>query len=163
VRLLGDGTYIENIHWVQSDPEFGNLLRQIRAVVNCCACSCAFHSVLSKARVRAVALALVVRGRSGQRVIDAVVAAIADRNLLLLVDNCEHVITAVAQLSEALLSGCPALRILATSREPLRVPGEAVMRVPPMPARNRHRDDSGVASRGGLHQAVRRTGSGETI
>jgi predicted ATPase/transcriptional regulator with XRE-family HTH domain len=50
--------------------------------------------------------------------------------LLLILDNCEHVISACAELAEALLSACPHLRLLATSREPLRVPGEVTRRVP---------------------------------
>jgi len=52
------------------------------------------------------------------------------RELLLVLDNCEHVLEAVAQLAEALLQACPGLRILATSRERLAVPGEMSLRVP---------------------------------
>ncbi|WP_338671831.1 BTAD domain-containing putative transcriptional regulator [Streptomyces sp. SCSIO 30461] len=51
---------------------------------------------------------------------------LAHRGLLLILDNCEHVIDAAAALAETLLTHCPGLRILATSREPLGVPGEAV-------------------------------------
>ncbi len=51
---------------------------------------------------------------------------LADRSLLLVLDNCEHVIDAAAALAETLLTHCPRLRILATSREPLGVPGETV-------------------------------------
>ena len=49
---------------------------------------------------------------------------------LLILDNCEHLIGACAVLAEHLLGACPGLRILATSREPLRVPGEVTWRVP---------------------------------
>ena len=52
--------------------------------------------------------------------------------LLLLLDNCEHLVDACAALVDALLRACPALRILATSREPLRIAGELVWRVPPL-------------------------------
>jgi predicted ATPase len=52
--------------------------------------------------------------------------------LLLVVDNCEHLVDAVAHLVESLLSSCQKLRILATSREPLGVRGEAVWTVPPL-------------------------------
>ena len=45
-------------------------------------------------------------------------------------DNCEHLVTAVALMSERLLGSCPRLRILATSREPLRASGEVTWRVP---------------------------------
>ncbi|KOU46888.1 AfsR family transcriptional regulator [Streptomyces sp. WM6378] len=58
---------------------------------------------------------------------------------LLVLDNCEHVIDAAAHLAEALLTRCPRLRILATSREPLGVPGEAVRPVEPLPPVPAHR------------------------
>jgi predicted ATPase/DNA-binding SARP family transcriptional activator len=54
------------------------------------------------------------------------------RRALLLLDNCEHVIAAATELTAALLSTCPGLHILATSRETLRVPGEFVWQVPPL-------------------------------
>jgi predicted ATPase/DNA-binding winged helix-turn-helix (wHTH) protein len=60
------------------------------------------------------------------------VAAIGDRRLLLLLDNCEHVIDAAAGLAAAVLSGTPNVSILATSREPLGVPGERVHRLEPL-------------------------------
>ncbi|KOX29951.1 AAA family ATPase, partial [Streptomyces sp. NRRL F-6491] len=56
---------------------------------------------------------------------------LADRPLLLVLDNCEHVIDAAAALAETLLTHCPLLRVLATSREPLGVPGETVRPVEP--------------------------------
>ncbi|WP_329463959.1 ATP-binding protein [Streptomyces sp. NBC_01431] len=58
---------------------------------------------------------------------------------LLVLDNCEHVIDAAARLAETLLTHCPNLRILATSREPLGVPGEAVRPVGPLPPAPAHR------------------------
>ncbi|WP_434975648.1 AfsR/SARP family transcriptional regulator, partial [Streptomyces mesophilus] len=63
----------------------------------------------------------------------------ADRELLLILDNCEHVIDAAAHLAETLLTHCPKLRILATSREPLGVPGESVRPVDPLPDEPAHR------------------------
>ncbi|WUW22769.1 AAA family ATPase [Streptomyces sp. NBC_01463] len=56
------------------------------------------------------------------------------RPVLLILDNCEHVIDAAAALAETLLTRCPELRVLATSREPLGVPGESVRPVDPLPA-----------------------------
>jgi predicted ATPase/DNA-binding SARP family transcriptional activator len=56
----------------------------------------------------------------------------APRSQLLILDNCEHVIDAAAQLAETLLTRCPGLTILATSREPLGVPGELVRPVEPL-------------------------------
>ncbi|MCK8678178.1 AfsR/SARP family transcriptional regulator [Streptomyces lichenis] len=57
----------------------------------------------------------------------------ADRRMLLLLDNCEHVVGAAAELAERLLAACPGLTVLATSREPLGVPGEQVRPVDPLP------------------------------
>ncbi|MFG2308795.1 BTAD domain-containing putative transcriptional regulator [Streptomyces sp. NPDC048566] len=54
------------------------------------------------------------------------------RGLLLVLDNCEHVVEAAARLAETLLTRCPGLTILATSREPLGVPGEMVRPVEPL-------------------------------
>jgi predicted ATPase len=61
-----------------------------------------------------------------------------DRRLLLVLDNCEHLVEACAQLADALLRGCPGMTILATSREPLRIAGETAWPVPPLsvPARS---------------------------
>ncbi|WFB09868.1 NB-ARC domain-containing protein [Streptomyces sp. LX-29] len=56
----------------------------------------------------------------------------AQRRLLLVLDNCEHVIDAAARLAEALLTRCPGVTVLATSREPLAVPGESVRPVEPL-------------------------------
>ncbi|GIE31447.1 SARP family transcriptional regulator [Actinoplanes italicus] len=60
-------------------------------------------------------------------VTDRLVAALADRHLLLVLDNCEHVIAAAAGLTARMLAGAPGLRVLATSREPLRITGEALL------------------------------------
>ncbi|MFE9766594.1 BTAD domain-containing putative transcriptional regulator [Streptomyces sp. NPDC005808] len=57
----------------------------------------------------------------------------APRSQLLILDNCEHVIGAAAELAETLLTHCPGLTILATSREPLGVPGELLRPVEPLP------------------------------
>jgi non-specific serine/threonine protein kinase len=57
---------------------------------------------------------------------------LADKDVLLVLDNCEHLLEAVAALADTVLRTCPGVHILATSREPLRVRGEAVTRVPPM-------------------------------
>lgn len=64
---------------------------------------------------------------------DALAIALRSRQLLLLLDNCEHVLAAVRGLVSALLAGCPALQVLATSRAPLQVRGEQVQVVPPLP------------------------------
>ncbi|MFB6840925.1 BTAD domain-containing putative transcriptional regulator [Streptomyces sp. NPDC056361] len=64
---------------------------------------------------------------------------LARRPFLLVLDNCEHVVDAAAALAETLLTHCPQLRILATSREPLGVPGESVRPVEPLPPDPAHR------------------------
>ncbi|QOV37357.1 winged helix-turn-helix domain-containing protein [Streptomyces ferrugineus] len=63
----------------------------------------------------------------------------APRSQLLILDNCEHVIGAAATLAESLLTRCPGLTILATSREPLGVPGESVRPVEPLLPDQAHR------------------------
>ncbi|MEU5644026.1 AfsR/SARP family transcriptional regulator [Streptomyces milbemycinicus] len=57
----------------------------------------------------------------------------ARRRMLLVLDNCEHVVGAVAELAQAMLTDCPGVTVLATSREPLGVPGEWVRPVEPLP------------------------------
>ncbi|MEV4398508.1 BTAD domain-containing putative transcriptional regulator [Nonomuraea sp. NPDC049607] len=65
-------------------------------------------------------------------VVEQVAEALGGRPLLVVLDNCEHVVTAAAVLVERLLDECPALRVLATSREPLNVPGERLVPLPPL-------------------------------
>lgn len=77
----------------------------------------------------AVASALSVPERSDQPLSETLAAHIGHRNLLLVLDNCEHLIDAVATLAHSLVASCPGLRILTTSREPLHIPGEIVWRV----------------------------------
>ena len=66
--------------------------------------------------------------------VDRLCAALADRDAVLILDNCEHVIDAAAALAERLLTDCPRVRIVATSREPLQIPGETLHVVAPLPA-----------------------------
>ncbi|MFI9104217.1 BTAD domain-containing putative transcriptional regulator [Streptomyces fildesensis] len=63
----------------------------------------------------------------------------AHRRLLLVLDNCEHVIGAAAELAAELLAACPGITVLATSREPLGVPGETVRPVEPLSPTTAHR------------------------
>jgi predicted ATPase len=81
----------------------------------------------------AVLAALGLREAPGRAPADAIAAHLRGRAALLLLDNCEHLIEACARVAEALLGACRGLRVLATSREPLGVPGETVWRVPPLP------------------------------
>ncbi|HEX4690439.1 MAG TPA: BTAD domain-containing putative transcriptional regulator [Solirubrobacteraceae bacterium] len=69
------------------------------------------------------------RPREGlERLLDV----LAERDAILVLDNCEHLIGAAAQLAEDLLGHCPRLRIVATSREPLAIAGESLAPVPPL-------------------------------
>ncbi len=77
-----------------------------------------------------VAAALGLREPSGRPVTEHLAETLRHRQLLLVLDNCEHLLAASAQLAEALLRACPGLRLLATSREPLNLAGETVWLVP---------------------------------
>ncbi|MFD5768091.1 ATP-binding protein, partial [Streptomyces sp. NPDC127049] len=97
-------------------------------------------AVLSALRLREITLIT----RDGVALQDDPTAHLVDHlarhpGLLLVLDNCEHVIDAAAALAETLLAHCPGLRILATSREPLNVPGETVRPVEPLPPAPAHR------------------------
>jgi predicted ATPase len=82
--------------------------------------------------VAAVAAALEVGALPGRSSLDGVADYLTPRTLLLILDNCEHILAASAELADTLLRIAPELTIVATSREPLRVPGEVVFRVPSM-------------------------------
>jgi predicted ATPase len=79
---------------------------------------------------QAVASASGVREQPYRSLVDTLVDHLREKDLLLILDNCEHLIEACAQLASSLLRSCPRLRVLATSREPLGVEGEAVWLVP---------------------------------
>jgi predicted ATPase len=81
---------------------------------------------------QAVASALGVRDQPGHEVLWLVERFVASRELLLIVDNCEHVIAAAAGLLQSLLRAAPRLRVLATSREALNADGECVWFTPPL-------------------------------
>jgi predicted ATPase/DNA-binding SARP family transcriptional activator len=83
-----------------------------------------------------VAGVLGVESRSPCRAEEAIVAHVGERRMRLVLDNCEHVVGACAGLVERLLTACPNLRVLATSREPLRVGGEVLWRVPSLSPRD---------------------------
>ncbi len=80
----------------------------------------------------AVAAALGIRELPSMAAADALTHALARRQLLLVLDNCEHVIGAAAELCGRLLPACDDVRVLATSREPLQIAGEARYRLAPL-------------------------------
>src|SRR5439155_13207596 len=81
----------------------------------------------------AVASAVGIREEPGQPLLSTLLAALRPRHLLLLLDNCEHLLDACAALVEALLRACPKVTILVTSREALGLAGETIWRVPSLP------------------------------
>jgi predicted ATPase/DNA-binding SARP family transcriptional activator len=85
---------------------------------------------------QAVADVFELRAPPRQPVITTLTNALHHRHLLLVLDNCEHLIEACAQMAEALLRNCPQLKILATSREALGIPGEMVWPLAPLSVPN---------------------------
>ena len=79
---------------------------------------------------QAVATAVGARESANLPPVRALEEALRDRRTLLVLDNCEHLVAACAELVEGLLQAAPKLKVLATSREPLGVAGEAIFRVP---------------------------------
>ena len=82
-----------------------------------------------EAVVNAVATAIDARPQEQEPLLEAVVGALSNRSVLMVLDNCEHVIDAAAAVVARVGADCPAVTVLATSREPLGVPGEMVVRV----------------------------------
>ena len=90
------------------------------------------HAVLDALGLRERSIAR--RGSDGAAdPLDRLCAALADRDALLILDNCEHLIEPAAILAARLLADCPGVRVLATSREPLRIGGESLYVVAPLP------------------------------
>ncbi len=79
-----------------------------------------------------IALALGIEQQADQRVLETLRARLREKSLLLVLDNCEHVVDEAARITEAILRESRGVRVLATSREALRIPGERVYRVPPL-------------------------------
>ena len=112
--------------------------------------------------------ALGVRQAGDVPVLEALIYRLRSAELLLIVDNCEHLLDACADLCGALLRAAPGLRVLATSREPLGIPGEVVYPVRPLDLPPEHADaqqagqaaavrlflDRGAAARGGTGGGV---------
>src|SRR5258706_5935174 len=70
--------------------------------------------------------------QAGESLTEKLIRVLRPTNMLLILDNCEHLLDACAQLADGLLRNCPSLKILPTSREPLRITGEAQYHVPPL-------------------------------
>ena len=111
--------------------EVGLRLRATRADRPVVMCELATAS--EESAVDVVAAALAIEGRPGVGLTERVVAVLDDTEIVLLLDNCEHVLEPIAQLVEHALATCPHVRVVTTSRERLRVPGEQVCVVPALP------------------------------
>jgi predicted ATPase/DNA-binding CsgD family transcriptional regulator len=81
----------------------------------------------------AVGAAVGVRERPGQALLDTLAEQLRPRHLLVVLDNCEHLVAACAELVAGLSTACPQLHVLVTSRVPLAVAGEATFEVAPLP------------------------------
>jgi len=77
-----------------------------------------------------VAAVLGIRETAEQSLAGVLASALRDRQILLILDNCEHLLDACAHLIDGLLKACPDLKVLATSREPIGIDGEVAWRVP---------------------------------
>jgi non-specific serine/threonine protein kinase len=80
--------------------------------------------------VQTIAATLHLAETSGESLLDLIIRRLGASRCLLILDNCEHLVERCAQVAQTLLSACPALTILATSRETLNVAGESVYAVP---------------------------------
>ena len=87
---------------------------------------------------QAVAQVLRVQETPGRSLTEAIADDLRDLEILLVLDNCEHLVGTCALLADALLRSCPELRILVTSREALGVPGERSFPVPPLSSPEAH-------------------------
>jgi len=98
-----------------------------------------------------VAITMGIREEQGVPLAQTLAEALRSRRMLLILDTCEHQVSDCATLVQLLLARCPWLRIIATSREPLRVRGETVWRVPPLDLP----PDGAMGAELAAHEAVR--------
>ncbi len=91
----------------------------------------------------AIARALGVRERANEALTLTLAGALKSKRLVVVLDNCEHVLDESARIAEALLGSCPGIVLIATTREALRIDGECVFRVAPLPTEGR--DATGTA------------------
>ncbi len=95
---------------------------------------CELAQADSEAAPDVLTAALGIDGRPGTPPVERIVDVLGDDELILLLDNCEHVLDSAADLVDGIITGCPNVRIVATSRERLRVAGEQLCSVPTLPA-----------------------------
>ena len=90
----------------------------------------------------AISGALQLAAQPGRPVLQTLLDALAPQDLLIVLDNCEHLIGACAETAEAILRRCPRVRLMATSREPLGIDGEVIYHVPSLSLPGPCDDDS---------------------
>ncbi len=98
--------------------------------------------------------ALGIRHEPDRLLADTLTEALRPRSALLILDTCEHLVQACAELVQRLLAGCPGLRVIGTSREPLGVRGEIIWRVPPLGLPPAAGEDTAAAGDAALYEAV---------
>lgn len=94
---------------------------------------CELATATEASVIHAAAASLGIDARPDRDVADQIASVLGDRATVLLADNCEHVLGSVADLVERVLARCPSVRVVATSRERLRIAGEQVLPVPALP------------------------------
>jgi predicted ATPase/class 3 adenylate cyclase len=95
----------------------------------------------------AMAGALRIPPQPGRDVLDTLADALAPQDILIVLDNCEHLIGGCAKTAETILQRCPKAHVIATSREPLGIAGETIYRVPPLFLPAEDDADSALAAR----------------
>ncbi len=93
------------------------------------------------ATASAISGTLGIASQPGRSALEALLEVLASQNVLLVLDNCEHLIAASAKVAEGVLRRCPRVHLLATSREPLGIGGETVYRVPSLSLPDPDADD----------------------
>ena len=86
----------------------------------------------SEAVPSAISEALGMAEPRGRPVLEILLDALAPQDILIVLDNCEHLIGACAKTADAIVRRCPRVHLVATSREPLGIGGETIYRVPPL-------------------------------
>jgi predicted ATPase/DNA-binding CsgD family transcriptional regulator len=110
-----------------------HVARQVRAAFPDGVCMVTLADLATPELLPTAVMTAASRGTATGAGLGELADQLADRHMLLVLDNCEHLAAACADMATALLRGCPGLTVLTTSRERLRVEGEAVFAVPPLP------------------------------